>query len=97
MAVTKKLLGSLPCLVTRTYRVHQTCIKVCSGMTSCVALVAFVRVDAGSFLCCLKLGFTHLVDRFLGVRLAEQVLTQEVPSDTIFCVVFAVCGLFQER
>ena len=44
VAVTKRLLGSDPCLVTRTYRVHQACMKVGSAMTSCVALVAAVEL-----------------------------------------------------
>jgi hypothetical protein len=49
VAATKRILGSDPCLVTRTYRVHQACMKVGSRMTSCVALV--VAVELLSTLC----------------------------------------------
>ena len=62
-------------------------------MTSCVALMAFVRGDMACFLGCLKLGCTHHVDRFLRVRLAQYALTHVVPSDTIFLVVIPGGGL----
>ncbi len=62
-------------------------------MMSCVALVAFVRVDTCCFLGCLKLGCAHRVDRFLRVRLPQYLFTQEVPSDTIFCEVLPRGGL----